>query len=228
MDTRKSLAQIRFLCLLPHITHKLINRQCIDYILVSMSPISSSAIISISWEVNTTSQSTYDATGLNLTPGQTVNLNLGDYNFSTEGTYDITTNLTIANDFDSSNNQLATSYDISSIVGGEEHGPERTMTNAVVHGVAFRPLPQDYTFSLERQCKTGDQREARREASRVHWVDRSRSEWWRWWGYCCRRSWSRQCPNHELGAAFSRTWSSLMRNKKSSSCHQSVSCGMPT
>ena len=74
--------------------------------------------LSIQWEVNTTSQPDYETTGLNLAPGQTTDLNLGDYNFSTEGSYNITSNLIIANDFDSSNNQLETSYDISSIKDG--------------------------------------------------------------------------------------------------------------
>lgn len=72
----------------------------------------------VNWEVNAVGQPTYNQVGLNLQPGQSLNVNIGTYNFNAEGAYAITTHLNLLNDFDSSNNQLQSNYDISSFKDG--------------------------------------------------------------------------------------------------------------
>ena len=72
----------------------------------------------ISWDVNTGVQPTHNVTALNLQPGQSANIEIGTYNFVSEGTYDIKANLNLLNDFDSSNNQTQNVYTISSFKDG--------------------------------------------------------------------------------------------------------------
>ena len=72
----------------------------------------------ITWEVNNSPQTTYIGSGLNLQPGQSSNITIGNYNFNSEGTYTIDTELVLNNDFESTNNTLQTVYDISSFKDG--------------------------------------------------------------------------------------------------------------
>jgi len=72
----------------------------------------------IIWEVNGVSQTTYNGTGLNLQPGQSSNLDLGDYNFDVVGSYTIEATLDLTNDFDSSNNVITTVFEIASVKDG--------------------------------------------------------------------------------------------------------------
>jgi len=98
---------------------------------VSESPVTNSVIVKIknfgttiindfdiSWDVNAVAQPTFNQVGLNLQPGQSLNLNIGTYNFATEGTYAINAKLNVLDDFDSSNNQIKGYYDISSFKDG--------------------------------------------------------------------------------------------------------------
>lgn len=72
----------------------------------------------ITWEVNSIAQPTYNQVGLNLQPGQSLNINIGTYNFDSEGAYTINTTLNLLNDFDSSNNQIQNTFEISSFKDG--------------------------------------------------------------------------------------------------------------
>ena len=74
--------------------------------------------VTISWEVNSISQPTYNATALNLQPGQTINIDIGNYDFDSEGAYQIIANVNLSGDFDPSNNQINTTYEISSFKDG--------------------------------------------------------------------------------------------------------------
>lgn len=73
---------------------------------------------SISWEVNAVSQPTYNGSGLDLQPGQTTTITIGNYNFDSEGSYQISANVNLSEDFDSSNNQINTTYEISTFKDG--------------------------------------------------------------------------------------------------------------
>ncbi len=72
----------------------------------------------VTWDINTVAQPTFNQTALNLLPGQSTIIDIGTYNFSSEGAYHITTNLILANDFESSNNQIESTYEISSFKDG--------------------------------------------------------------------------------------------------------------
>jgi hypothetical protein len=72
----------------------------------------------IAWDVNSVAQPTSNTTGLNLQPGQSANINIGSYNFNSEGAYNIVTNLILVDDFDDSNNQIQNTFEISSFKDG--------------------------------------------------------------------------------------------------------------
>ena len=86
----------------------------------------------ITWDVNSVPQPTYNATALNLQPGQNITINIGTFDFNTEGSYDINANLNLFEDFDSSNNQLENTFDISSFKDGALIGitPEGMIPNS--------------------------------------------------------------------------------------------------
>ena len=72
----------------------------------------------ITWEVNTIAQTTYNGSALNLQPGESTNISLGAYNFNVESAYDITAQVNLAGDFDTSNNQTSATYEVSSFKDG--------------------------------------------------------------------------------------------------------------
>ncbi len=69
--------------------------------------------IDIDWEVNSASQPTYSASSLNLAPGNSIDVTIGNYDFNADGNYDISALLTLANDFDSGNNLIEWTYTVS-------------------------------------------------------------------------------------------------------------------
>ena len=81
--------------------------------------------------VNSVSQTTYNGSGLNLLPGQSSNINLGNYDFDVIGSYIIEATLDLTNDFDSSNNTIETVFDIASEKDGAIIGmtPEGMIPN---------------------------------------------------------------------------------------------------
>ena len=72
----------------------------------------------ISWEVNSVAQISYVGSALNLLPGQSTAVNIGNYDFEIEGTYEIAAQVDLTGDFDASNNQINTIYEISSFKDG--------------------------------------------------------------------------------------------------------------
>jgi len=74
--------------------------------------------VTISWDVNSISQTAYNGSGLNLQPGQSTTVTLGNYNFDSEGAYQISANVSLFDDFDLSNNQIDTTYEIASFKDG--------------------------------------------------------------------------------------------------------------
>lgn len=72
----------------------------------------------IPWEVNSVSQTTYNGSGLNLQPGESTAVTIGTYNFDSEGAYQISADVSLLDDFDPSNNQINTTYEISSFKDG--------------------------------------------------------------------------------------------------------------
>jgi hypothetical protein len=74
--------------------------------------------VTVDWEVNSVSQPSFNDNTLVLLPGQSTNINLGDFNFSAEGAYEITANLVLVDDFEAINNQITTTYDISPLRDG--------------------------------------------------------------------------------------------------------------
>tara|TARA_B110000503_G_scaffold57856_1_gene92635 strand:+ start:1039 stop:5121 length:4083 start_codon:yes stop_codon:yes gene_type:complete len=85
----------------------------------------------ITWEVNSISQTSYNGSGLNLQPGQSSNIDIGNYNFDIIGSYSIEATLDLANDFDSSNNVIVTVFDVASEKDGAIIGitPEGMIPN---------------------------------------------------------------------------------------------------
>lgn len=74
--------------------------------------------ITITWEVNNVAQTTYNGSSLNLQPGESTNISLGAYNFNLEGAYDISAQVNLAGDFDTSNDQTSATYEVSSFKDG--------------------------------------------------------------------------------------------------------------
>ncbi|MDB9755281.1 choice-of-anchor J domain-containing protein [Winogradskyella sp.] len=72
----------------------------------------------ISWEVNSVAQPVYNGSGLALQPGQSATITIGNYNFNSEGSFQILANVDLFNDFDSSNDEINTTYEISSFKDG--------------------------------------------------------------------------------------------------------------
>ncbi len=105
----------------------------ISPVIVKLENLGTSVIndFDIIWEVNNVTQTTYNGTGLNLQPGQSANIDLGEYNFDTVGSYTIVATLELTNDFDSSNNVIATVFDIATQKDGAIIGitPEGMIPN---------------------------------------------------------------------------------------------------
>ncbi|MBO3117745.1 choice-of-anchor J domain-containing protein [Winogradskyella sp. DF17] len=74
--------------------------------------------VSIPWEVNGVAQTTFTDNTLVILPGETESIALGNFNFDAIGSYDITAGLVLTDDFDDSNNDVQTSFDISPIRDG--------------------------------------------------------------------------------------------------------------
>jgi len=86
----------------------------------------------ISWSINGILQTLYQATSMNLQPGQTIELTLGQYDFNTQGSFLISAELNLANDFNPGNNVLEGSYFILPPV-------DATITRIIPS--AYNPLP---------------------------------------------------------------------------------------
>ncbi len=66
--------------------------------------------IDIEWSVNEVTQTTYQATGLSLSPGGDVALTLGQYNFASQGDYELSFNLVLSGDANPSNDTIEDTY----------------------------------------------------------------------------------------------------------------------
>jgi Carboxypeptidase regulatory-like domain/Secretion system C-terminal sorting domain len=69
--------------------------------------------VDIEWDVNGASQSPYNNTSLNLQPGSSIDLNIGSYNFSGNGVYNINADLMVTDDFNSFNDNIQGIFTIS-------------------------------------------------------------------------------------------------------------------
>ncbi len=102
-------------------------------VIVKLENLGTSVIndFNITWEVNSIPQTPYSGSGLNLQPGQSSNIDLGVYNFDVVGFYNIEATLDVTNDFDSSNNIIATVFEIASEKDGAIIGitPEGMIPN---------------------------------------------------------------------------------------------------
>ena len=67
----------------------------------------------IEWWINDILQGTYQGTGLNLGVGEDINITLGQYNFATQGDYDISVNLLLTGDSNPSNDTIEDTYYVS-------------------------------------------------------------------------------------------------------------------
>jgi hypothetical protein len=74
--------------------------------------------LAIDWSVNGNAQTQFTVNLLNLAPGASTNLTIGNFNFDTMGLYSLEAILDIAGDFDPSNNNLNWTYTVSSIKDG--------------------------------------------------------------------------------------------------------------
>lgn len=64
----------------------------------------------IEWWINDVLQGTYQGTGLNLAVGDDTDITIGQYNFATQGDYDISINLLLTDDANPSNDTIETTY----------------------------------------------------------------------------------------------------------------------
>ena len=96
----------------------------------------------ISWEVNSVVQPTYNGSGLNLQPGESTSVTIGNYNFDSEGSYLITTQVNLTGDFDDSNNEISTVYEISSFKDG-------AIVAVNPEGMLPSPISIDVTVDVE-------------------------------------------------------------------------------
>jgi len=62
------------------------------------------------WSVNGVNQTTYVASGLNLAPGNDLNITVGQYDFATQGDYLISVNLVLAGDINPTNDVIESIY----------------------------------------------------------------------------------------------------------------------
>lgn len=92
----------------------------LNSVIVELQNLGSTVIndFSISWDVNSVAQTTYNGSGLNVQPGESTLVTLGNYNFDSEGAYQISANVNFSGDFDPSNNQINTTFEISSFKDG--------------------------------------------------------------------------------------------------------------
>lgn len=72
----------------------------------------------IDWEVNTVAQIPFNGTALNLQPGETTTINLGNFDFANEGYYNIEAQVNLSGDFDVSNDQISSLFEVSSFKDG--------------------------------------------------------------------------------------------------------------
>ena len=72
----------------------------------------------ITWSIKGVDQTVYNGSALNLQPGESTDVTIGNYNFSTEGSYPIQASVILTDDFDSSNNTIQNVYEISSFKDG--------------------------------------------------------------------------------------------------------------
>ena len=73
---------------------------------------------SITWAVNSIAQPTFNATSINLQPGESTTISLGNFDFNAEGFYNIEAEVNLSGDFDASNNQVSSIYEVSSFKDG--------------------------------------------------------------------------------------------------------------
>lgn len=69
--------------------------------------------VDIEWSVNNVLQSTYQATGLNLAPGNDMDITIGQYNFAALGDYEISINHLLTGDANPTNDSIETTYYVS-------------------------------------------------------------------------------------------------------------------
>jgi Carboxypeptidase regulatory-like domain/Secretion system C-terminal sorting domain len=74
--------------------------------------------VAINWMINGVSQTPFNAVGINLASGNSTNLTVGNYNFSTPGLYTIDATLVLADDFNGLNNDISGNYSISTVKDG--------------------------------------------------------------------------------------------------------------
>lgn len=74
--------------------------------------------LTITWEVNSVTQTAYNGTALDLQPGESTSITLGNFDFNAEGSYEIITQLNLTDDFDASNNNLNSTFEVSSFKDG--------------------------------------------------------------------------------------------------------------
>lgn len=69
--------------------------------------------LEIGWDINGATQTPYNGTSINLLSGESIDITLGNFDFDSSGLYTITTQLTLAGDFDDSNDMFQGTYTIS-------------------------------------------------------------------------------------------------------------------
>lgn len=74
--------------------------------------------VQIQWQVNGIPQTTFSDNTLIILPGDTESISLGNFNFNVEGAYDITATLNTPGDFDNSNDQISTTFEVTSFKDG--------------------------------------------------------------------------------------------------------------
>ncbi|WP_250435694.1 T9SS-dependent choice-of-anchor J family protein [Hanstruepera flava] len=89
-------------------------------VLVVMQNLGTTVIddFTITWGINGSAQPTYNGSALNLQPGESTTIDLGNFDFATEGFYDIEAQVNLSGDFDTSNDQINSTYEVSSFKDG--------------------------------------------------------------------------------------------------------------
>lgn len=86
-----------------------------ENIMVTLHNFGTSAITnaSIEWSINEVAQTPYTLSGVNITPGNENNINIGSYNFASSGDYQIDINLVLDGDINLPNNEISGIYYVS-------------------------------------------------------------------------------------------------------------------
>ena len=86
-----------------------------ENIIVTLHNFGTSAITnaSIEWSINEVAQTPYILSGVNITPGNESNINIGSYNFASSGDYQIDINLVLDGDINLPNNEISGIYYVS-------------------------------------------------------------------------------------------------------------------